>query len=56
LEETSNIIKFLPDSVGRAATPAEAAQGPIQPGLECFQGWGTTASLDSCARASLPPE
>ena len=25
--------------------PAQAAQGPIQPGLERLQGWGTTASL-----------
>jgi len=25
--------------------PAQAAQGPIQPGLEHFQGWDTTASL-----------
>jgi len=32
--------------------PAPASQGPIQPGLECVQGWGTTASLHSCARAS----
>ena len=24
--------------------PAQAAQGPIQPGLERLQGWGTTAS------------
>ena len=21
--------------------PAQVAQGPIQPGLECLQGWGT---------------
>ena len=34
--------------------PAQAAQGPIQPGLECLQGWGTTASLGSCASTSLP--
>ena len=33
---------------------SSAAQGPIQPGLECLQGWGTTASLGSCASASLP--
>ena len=25
--------------------PTQAAQGPIQPGLECLQAWGTTASL-----------
>jgi len=36
--------------------PAQAARGPIQPGLECLQGWGTTASLGSCASASLPSE
>ena len=34
-------------------TPSSsAAQGPIQPGLERLQGWGTTASLGSCASAS----
>ena len=33
---------------------SSAAQGPIQPGLECLQGWGTTASLGSCASASPP--
>ena len=27
--------------------PAQAAQGPIQPGFERLQGWGTTASLGS---------
>ena len=27
--------------------PAQAAQGPIQPGLERLQGWSTTASLGS---------
>ena len=36
--------------------PAQAAQGPIQPGLERLQGWGTTASLGSCASASLPSD
>jgi len=30
------------------------AQGPIQPGLEYLQGWGTTAFLGSCASASPP--
>ena len=34
--------------------PAQAAQGPIQPGFECLQGWGTTASLGSCASSSPP--
>ena len=33
--------------------PAQAAQGPIQPGLECLQGWGTTASLGKSS-ATLP--
>ena len=32
---------------------SSAAQGSIQPGLERLQGWGTTASLGSCASASL---
>jgi len=46
---------FQPPAVGRAAPPpAQAAQGPIEPGLEHLQVWGTTASLGSCARASLP--
>ena len=35
---------------------SSAAQGPIQPGLECLHGWGTTASLGSCASASPPSE
>ena len=35
---------------------SSAAQGPIQPGLERLQGWGTTASLGSCAGASLLSE
>jgi len=34
--------------------PAQAAQSPIQPGLEHLQRWGTTASLGSCASASPP--
>jgi len=33
--------------------PVQAAQGPIQPDLGCLPGWGTTASLGSCA--SLHP-
>ena len=36
--------------------PAQAAQGLIQPGLERLQGWGTTASMGSCASASPPSE
>ena len=43
-------------ATGRAAPPAQAAQCPIQPGLERLQGWGTTASVGSSARASLPSE
>ena len=35
---------------------AQVAQGPIQPGLERRQGWGTTASLGSCASTSPPSE
>ena len=45
-----------PPAMGRAAPPAQAAQGPIPPGLEHLQGWGTTAILGSCARASLLSE
>jgi len=37
-------------------SPDQAAHSSIQPGLENLQGWGTTASLGSCARASLPTE
>ena len=36
--------------------PAQAAQGPIQPGLEHLQGWGTTAPLSTlcqCLKDSL---
>jgi len=29
--------------MGWLPPPAQAAQGPIQPGLEHPQGWGTTA-------------
>jgi len=32
-------------AMGRDAT--QATQGPIQPGLECLQGWGTHSSLGS---------
>ena len=35
---------------------SSAAQGPIQPGIEHLQGWGTTASLGSCASASPTSE
>jgi len=34
--------------------PAQTAQGTIQPGPECLQGWGNTASLGSCASTSSP--
>jgi len=30
----------------------QAAEGPIQPGLECLQGWGIPPSLGSCASTS----
>jgi len=39
-----------PPWAGLPSTSA-AAQGPIQPGLEHLQGWGTTAALHSCASA-----
>ena len=41
--------------MGRAAppTPDQAAQSPIEPGLEHLQGWGTHSSMGSCGRASL---
>jgi len=35
---------------GQSYPAAQAAQGPIQPGLECLQGWDTvwaSAHLDS---------
>ena len=44
----------LPPAMGLLPPPAQAAHGPIQPGLEHLQEWGTTASLDSCTSASLP--
>ena len=39
-----------------AAPHQLSCPGPIQHGLECLQGWGTTASLGSCASASPPSE
>ena len=40
---------------GQGCPPsAQAAQGPIQLGLEHLQGWGTHSSLGSCATASPP--
>jgi len=44
----------IPTSCHWYLSPVEAAQGHIQPGLEHLQGWGTTASVGSCARASPP--
>ena len=35
-------------------TTSSGCPGPIQPGLEHLQGWGTTASLGSSASASPP--
>jgi len=36
--------------------PAQAAQGPIHPGPEHLQGWGTHSSMGSCARVSSPSQ
>ena len=51
-------LKALPVPLpcrGQGCPPsAQAAQGPIQPGLEHLQGWGTHSSLGSCATASPP--
>ena len=33
--------KFQPPAMGSVPPPAQAAQDPIQPGLEHLQGWGT---------------
>ena len=54
LEVTSQPMLPNPCHEQGCPPPAQAAQGPIQPGLERLQGWGTTASLGSCASASLP--
>jgi len=45
LEGTSRIMKLRPLHHRQSHQPpnlilAQAAQGPIQPGLECLQGWG----------------
>ena len=56
LEGTFKPTQSQPPAVGTATTHQLSAQGPIQPGPECLQGWGTTASLGSCASASLPSE
>lgn len=46
LEGTPRIMKFQPLCHGQGFQPpdlvlAQAARGPIQPGLGCLQGWGT---------------
>ena len=33
--------------------PAQAAQGPIQPGLEHLQGWGMGRDVDGASKPSL---
>ena len=46
LKRTTMIIEFQPPCyVQGRQPPHQAAQSHIQPGLECFQGWGSTASL-----------
>jgi len=47
---------FHPPAMGWLPPPAQAAQVPIQPGLEHLQGWGSTAALGSSASASLPSQ
>ena len=47
-EETLNIIQPQHSCCGQGCHPPDqAAQGPIQLGLEYLQGWGSTASLGS---------
>ena len=42
LEGITKITQLQPPRYGQGChPPAQAAQGPIQPGLECLQGWGT---------------
>ena len=53
LEETLKSTPTHPMPWAGLPPSSSAAQGPIQPGLERLQGWGTTASLGSCASASL---
>ena len=53
LEGTLKVIELQPPCHGQSCLSLDqAAQGPVQPGLEHLQGWGTTASLGSCASAS----
>jgi len=40
LEGTLKVIQFQPLPCAGCPPPAQAAQGPTQPGLECLQGWG----------------
>jgi len=52
LEGTPRIFKFQPPCRMQGHQPPhlipdQAAQSPIQPGLEHLQGWSTTASLGS---------
>jgi len=47
LEGTSYIIQPQPCAMGSCHPPDEAAQGPIQPGLEHLWGWGAHSSLGS---------
>jgi len=57
LEGTLNITQFRPLCHGQGChPPAQAAQGPIQPGLEHLRGWGTAAPLSGSASASPPSE
>jgi len=56
LERTLKPTQFHPVLWTGLPPTSSAAQDPIQPGLERLQGWGTTASLSSCTRASPPSE
>jgi len=41
LKRTTVIIEFQPPCHGQGHQPLDqTAQSPIQPGLECLQGWG----------------
>ena len=56
LEGTLKPTQSHPVLLAGLPPSSSAAQGPIQPGLERLQGWGTTASLGSCASASSTSE
>ena len=56
LEGTSEPTQSHPVPWAGLPPTSSAAQGPIQPGLEHLQGWGTTASLGSCASTSPPSQ